>query len=408
MMKPTKRIYCDHAATTPVAPEVSRAMKKASAIFANPSSLHKDGRAARQNIEVSRAEVARFIGAHPNEIVFTSGGTEANNIAIFGACVALPKPLSSYHAVTTAIEHASVLEVFHVLERKGLSVTYVGVDERGHVSVKDVVGAIRENTVIVSVMHANNEIGTIQPIADIGRGILKIRKEKGGVYPLFHTDACQSTGLLPIVVSGIHADMLSISFSKLYGPKGLGVLFVRREAPIGALFAGGGHERGLRPGTENMPAIVGAAEAVRMVERMCEKEYKRLSGIREFFLASLARALPRNSYHVNGGEPACRQGREVMPHIVNISFIGCDAEEMLFRLDAAGISVGTKSACQSEDEGLSYVVKALGETHDAKSAVRFSFGRATTKKDISCIVRAIKNAHTLTSHPSSQRLKIKD
>lgn len=392
MTRIKKRIYCDHAATTPVALEVSRAMKKASVVFANPSSLHKDGRAARRNIEVSRAEVARFIGAHPNEIVFTSGGTEANNIAIFGACATLPQPLSSYHAVTTVIEHSSVLEAFHVLRRRGLSVTYVGVDESGHVSVKDIIGAIRENTVIVSVMHANNEIGTIQPIAEIGRAILKIRKENGSVYPLFHVDACQSAGLLPIAVSGIHADTLSISFSKLYGPKGSGALFVRREAPISALFAGGGHERGLRPGTENMPAIAGAAEAVRIVERMREKEHKRLSGIREFFLAFLASALPKNAYHVNGGG-------EIVPHITNISFIGCGAEEILFRLDAAGISVGTKSACQSEDEGLSYVVKALGDTHDARGAVRFSFGRSTTRADISRIVRATKAAHALSSVP---------
>ena len=389
MARAKKRIYCDYAAATPIDSRVSRAMRKAERIYANPSSLHGDGTLARRRIDAARETVARFLHALPDEIIFTSGGTEGNAIAIFGTCAALPKNLSHYHAVTTAIEHPSVLEAFRALEEKGLSVTYVGVDESGHVSEKDIKSAIRGNTMLVSVMHANNEIGTIQPIADIGRLILKIRKTRGGVYPLFHVDACQSAALVPVTAHTFHADLITITLSKLYGPRGAGILYARRNVPVIPLFAGGSHERGLRPGTENLPAIVGAEEAVRITTRVREKEYKRLSDIREYFLASLAHVLSKNSYQVNGGG-------EVVPHIANVSFVGCDAEEMLFRLDAAGISVGTKSACQAEDEGLSYVVKALGGNHDARSAVRFSFGRSTTKKDIAHIVREIKKARTIS------------
>ena len=388
-MRMKKRVYCDYAAATPIDARVSRAIKQAEQIFANPSSLHADVVSARRRIDAARETVAHFLHALPDEIIFTSGGTEGNAISIFGAFGALPGNIATYHAVTTAIEHPSVLDAFRALEKKGLSVAYVGVDASGHVSVKDVRDAIRDNTMLVSVMHANNEIGTVQPIAEIGRAILKIRKDKKSEYPLFHIDACQSAGLLPITTHTFHADLITITLSKLYGPRGVGILYARRNVPIAPLFAGGSHERGLRPGTENFPAIVGAEEAVRVVARVREKEYKRLSGIREFFLTSLAGALPKDSYQINGGG-------EIVSHIANISFIGCDAEEMLFRLDAAGISVGTKSACQSEDEGLSYVVKALGDGHDARSAVRFSFGRSTTKKDITHIVREIKKARAIS------------
>ncbi len=395
MVNVKKRIYCDYAAATPTEDLVSRAMRRAGLLYANPSSLHQDGVSARRLIDAARETVARFLHALPDEVLFTSGGTEGNAIAIFGTCNGLSEPFSTYHAVTTVIEHPSVLDAFRTLEKKGLEVTYVGVDESGHVSAKDVRDAIRSNTILVSVMHANNEIGTVQPIADIGRVILKVRKTNKSEYPLFHVDACQSAALLPITTHTFHADIISLSLSKLYGPKGTGILYARRKVPILSLFAGGSHERAIRPGTENLPAIVGAEEAIRITERIREQEYKKLFELRAYFLSSLARALPKNSYHINGGG-------EVVPHIANVSFIGCDAEEILFRLDAVGISVGTKSACQSEDEGLSYVVKALGENHNlpaqagARGAVRFSFGRSTTKKDITHIVREIKKVVSLS------------
>jgi len=385
-------VYCDYAAATPIDRRVSHAVKKGEAMYANPSSLHREGVLARQRIDGARENISHFFHALPDEIIFTSGGTEGNAISILGTFEALPKDVSHYHAVTTAIEHPSVLEAFRTLEKKGLKVTYVAVDESGHVSEKDIKNAIRDNTMLVSVMHTNNEIGTIQPIADIGRAILKIRKERTSPYPLFHVDACQSAPLLPITAHTFHADLISISFAKLYGPKGVGALYVRRGVPVSPFFPGGSHERGLRPGTENLSGIVGAEEAARITEETREKEYRRLSKIHAHFLAALESTLPRGSYRINGSG-------EVSPHIANISFLGCDAEEILFRLDVVGISVGTKSACQSEDEGLSYVVKALGDTHDAGGAVRFSFGRNTTKEHINHIVREIKKSIAISSGP---------
>ena len=249
MARAKKRIYCDYAAATPIDSRVSRAMRKAERIYANPSSLHGDGTLARRRIDAARETVARFLHALPDEIIFTSGGTEGNAIAIFGTCAALPKNLSHYHAVTTAIEHPSVLEAFRALEEKGLSVTYVGVDESGHVSEKDIKSAIRGNTMLVSVMLANNEIGTIQPIADIGRLILKIRKTRGGVYPLFHVDACQSAALVPVTAHTFHADLI-FEFWETLRSKGAGALYARRQF---FLFLPAARRARLRPGTENLP-----------------------------------------------------------------------------------------------------------------------------------------------------------
>jgi len=382
-------MYCDYAAASPVDGHVLRAMQKAQTLYANPSSLHEDGVGARHRIDLARTNIASFFYTLPNEIIFTSGGTESNAISIFGVFAALPKPLSSYHAVTTTIEHPSVLEAFRALEKKGLRVTYIAVDESGHVSAKDIETAIKKNTILVSVMHVNNEIGTTQPIADIGRVILKVRKRNESIYPLFHVDACQSAGLIPLTTHTFHADLLSVTLSKLYGPKGMGILYVRRNTPVTPLFSGGSHERGIRPGTENLPAIIGAEEAIRITSAMQKKEYARLTTLRDTFLSLIAKVLPKSAYQINGSG-------EVSPHIANISFTACDAEEILFRLDAAGISVGTKSACQSEDEGLSYVVQALGEGHDARGAVRFSFGRKTTKEEITRLVAAVKKAYTIS------------
>ena len=319
-----KRIYCDYAAATPIDSRVSRAMRKAERIYANPSSLHGDGTLARRRIDAARETVARFLHALPDEIIFTSGGTEGNAIAIFGTCAALPKNLSHYHAVTTAIEHPSVLEAFRALEEKGLSVTYVGVDESGHVSEKDIKSAIRGNTMLVSVMHANNEIGTIQPIADIGRLILKIRKTRGGVYPLFHVDACQSAALVPVTAHTFHADLISLSFGKLYGPKGAGALYARRGAPRSSSFCRRlARARTPARGRKISPRL--SAQKRRFVSpRECAK--KNINDFLIFvryFLASLAHVLSKNSYQVNGGG-------EVVPHIANVSFVGCDAGRNAF------------------------------------------------------------------------------
>lgn len=361
-----KTIYLDYAAATPVDPRVLKAMLPfLKDDFANPSSIHAGGVKARRAIETARASVATVIGARPAEIIFTSGATESVNLAIIGAARAHAKV--GKHIVTIGTEHKAALKA---LEAEGFTLTIVPVDERGQVAADAVLAAVRPDTVLVSVMMANNEIGTVAPIADIGRGLLKLRKNGAQALPLFHTDAAQAVGVLPIDVEKLHVDLLSFSAAKMYGPKGVGALYVRSGSVLQSLLWGGNQEQRLRPGTENVSGIVGFGAAAALAQEAFEEHHRHLWEVREAFVMALQRHWKTARF--NGDT------ENTVPHIVNVTFAGIEAEELILRLDAAGIACSTAAACKSSDFP-SHVLRAIGLSDaDIRSTVRFSFGRPTT------------------------------
>jgi len=370
MARADNRIYLDYAATTPVDQSVVEAMKPyQNEIFGNPASIHSFGQEARAAVEQAREDIAWHIGANPDEIIFTGGGTESNNLAIQGAAYKHGKRGS--HIVTSAIEHHSVLNCCRFLEHAGFRVTYVGVDEDGLVDPDDVKRAMEDDTILVSIMHANNEIGTIQPIGEIG----EIASERG---VLFHVDAVQSFGHLPINIGALKIDLLSASAHKLYGPKGVGILFVRRKA-IRPLVHGGDQELGLRPSTHNVPAIVGFAEAVRIAQEVMGKEAEKIAMLRDALIEGI---LEKIEGAVLNGHPKKR-----LHNNVNVSFEYIDGESLLVGLDMAGIACSTGSACSFATLEPSHVLLALGvELGAVQSAVRFSLGRYTTKIEINQVL----------------------
>lgn len=384
-MQNAKRIYLDHAATAPEDKRVVEVVRKASAeTYGNPSSLHQEGVLARKVLETGRKSIADILCVRRDEIVFTSGGTESNNIAIFGA---VNDPQKA-HIIVSRIEHPSVLECVRELERGGAAVTYVPADSDGLVSPKSVKDALRENTVLVSIMYANNEIGTIQPIAGIAKVIRQFNetRDKGQETrkTLFHTDACQAINYLPMNVLKLSVDLMTFNASKIYGPKGTGALFIKRGIKLTPHIFGGGQEGGLRSGTENVSAIAGFAEAMRVAEKMKEKESARLVKLRDFFIHEILRKIPDTV--LNGSIV------ERLPNNANISFLGMDAEEIVIGLDARGIAVSTGSACANiAGEGkVSHVVLALdGDRIRAMGSVRFTLGRGTKKEDVVRTVREL-------------------
>jgi cysteine desulfurase len=360
-------VYLDHAATTPVDPRVLQAMLPFFTEHAgNASSMHAFGQEARRAVDQARAAVAAAVGAQPGEIVFTSGATESDNLAVLG--VALASDSRGRHIVTSVIEHHAVLEPCHFLEARGYAVTYVPVDARGIVDPDDVRRALRPDTVLVSIMAANNEIGTLQPIAEIGR----VTRERQ--IP-FHTDATQMVGAEPIDVDELRVDLLSMSAHKRYGPKGVGALFVRAGIPLVPVQRGGSHERGRRGGTENVPSIVGLGAAVRLaVEEMAEED-RRVTALRDRLVRE-ALTLPGADLN---GDPICR-----LANNVNLSFDGADSQSLVMGLDLHGVAASAGSACSSGSMEPSPVLVALGLPPErAASAVRLTLGRSTTDADIS-------------------------
>lgn len=380
-----KRIYLDYAATTPVDARVQRAMEPYFAEdFGNPSSIHHEGNMAKKAVDEARTKVARALEAHAEEIVFTSGGTEANNLAIFGVVNSLSGKKTP-HIITTNIEHSSVLEPMRELERQGRAeVSFVPVEPDGLVRPEKVVAAIRSNTVLVSVQYANNEIGTIQPILKIGKLFAQLRKAKSR-YPLFHIDACQAPLYLHCLVNALGADLLTLDAHKIYGPKGVGCLFVRRGTPLTPLIFGGGQEGGLRSTTENVPGIVGLAEALQIASAERAKKSARLSALCNYLYTNVLQNTTIRKVILNGS----MERGERLPNNLNISLPGVDTEMLTLQLDAAGIAVSTKSSCL-KDEKESYVVAALGGgASRTVSTLRFSLGRNTTKQDIEHTVRVL-------------------
>ncbi len=368
-----QRIYLDYAATTPTHPNVVEAMLPYfTNSFGNPSSIYACGQDAKEATEGARANVAALIGARDEEIIFTSGGTEADNAALKGVAYASK---DKGHIITSSIEHHAILETGHFLETQGFEITYLPVDEHGMVDPDDVRQAITDKTIIVSIMHANNEVGTIQPIAEIGR----ITRE-AGVY--LHTDAVQSAGHVPLNVDELGVDLLSMSAHKLYGPKGVGALYVRKGTKLVSFMHGGEQEYGRRAGTHNVPGIVGLGKAAQIAQQEIDEEAERVTRLRDKLLNGIQESMD----HVRiNGHPQMR-----LPNNLNVSISYAEGEAMCLKLDREGICCSTGSACTSADTSPSHVLTALGlDPLQAHSSLRFSLGKWTTEEEIDRVLNTL-------------------
>lgn len=369
-------IYFDHNATTPVAPEVAETMVAAAQeVYGNASSIHGPGQQARQKLEESRRTIANLLHASPADFVFTSGGTESNNLALLGLVRNLPR--ARKHVITTSIEHPAVLESCRQLEREGVELTFVNVDSTGLVDVDQIRQNLRAHTVLISVIHANNEVGTIQPIQEIAGVVQDTRASGQEIY--FHGDGVQAFGKIDVDVQQLGVDLYSVTAHKLFGPKGVGGLFVRKGTPLHGLQYGGRHERGRRPGTENVP---GAMAFARAAELCTPTDSSHLKSLRDFFEAEISAAVPDTK--MNG----TRDSR--LPNTSNLLFPGLSAESLAIALDMKGIAVSTGSACSSGSTEPSHVLLAIGRSRDeARSSVRFSFGRYNTRAEVSRLLETV-------------------
>ena len=368
-----RRIYLDNAATTAVSPAVVEAMLPFfTQVYGNASSVHTAGREAKRALEAARRQVAKAIhAAVPQEIYFTAGGSESDNWAIKGVALAR----RTGHIITTAIEHHAVLHTCQWLEKQGFAVTCLPVDEYGRVTAAQVEKALQPDTILVSVMMANNEVGTVEPIAEIGalcraRGIL------------FHTDAVQAVGALPIDVQAMNIDLLSLSGHKFHGPKGVGALYIRKGVKIDNLVHGGAQERGFRAGTENLPGIVGLGKAIEMADAALAENAARMTTLRDRLIRGLMEAVPGTRLN---GHPTQR-----LPNNVNLSFAGVEGEALLLRLDLAGVAGSAGSACTSGTLDPSHVLMALGLSEAAANgALRLTLGTDTTREDIDAVLEIL-------------------
>ncbi|HAS84880.1 MAG TPA: cysteine desulfurase NifS [Candidatus Yonathbacteria bacterium] len=376
-----KRIYMDYASAMPVSATALRAVVEATKKFpGNPSGIHKEGRSARAVLETARAGIAECLSARPDEIVFTSSATEANNLAISGVVRAcgIAKP----RIIVSAIEHASVIGLARAFESAGIQVDYLPVDSRGLVDTRELRKLITPETALVSIMYANNEIGTIEPIIDVAKEIRHARKMNGSAYPYFHTDAAQAGNYLDINVLRLGVDLMTISSGKTYGPRGIGALFVKRGVNLLSQMYGGEHEGGRRPGTEAVALARGFAEALQEAQKMSAKEGKRVVILRDALATKILKKVSGTS--VNGSL------EHSLPNILNISFDGVDSEALVLYLDASGVAVSGKSACKSSDGGPSHVIMAIGEANEGESgSIRFSLGRETKNEDIAHVANEI-------------------
>src|SRR3989338_6909050 len=400
----TKRIYMDNAAAAPMDKCVKKAMEPYwTENFGNPNALYKEGLIARNAVETAREDIAKIIGARAKEIIFTNGGTESDNLAIFGVARVMTggsgkltslrtdeegnpteakfpnsslSSVSRPHIITTKFEHHAVLNSCKQLEKEGFEVTYLGVGKEGVVNPKDVAKALRPETILVSIMYANNEIGTVQPIREVAKVISTFKKNGGGkllslrtdeegnpteskfsssVFPYFHIDACQAPSYLDINVERLGVDLMTINGSKIYGPKGIGLLYAKNGIKLEPLLYGGEQERKLRPGTENVPAIAGLAEALKIADKDREKESTRLVKLRDYFIGRLLGEIPKT---ILNGHPTQR-----LPNNINVSILDAEGESIVLYLDEAGVACSTGSACTSESLEPSHVIMAIGKPH---------------------------------------------
>lgn len=373
-----RRVYLDHNATTSIEPEVLEAMLPYFAHeYGNAASIHTFGQKARAAVEIAREQVAGLIGARPQEIVFTSGGTEADNHAIFGVVKAWRQshPGSKAHVATSTVEHEAVLNACQALEKEGVAVSYLEVDEYGRISPEGLRGAIAPHTALITIMHANNELGTVQPMAEIG----SLAKE-ADVY--LHTDAVQSAGKIAVDVNHLAVDLMSLSGHKFYAPKGIGALYVRSGTRLQQLLYGGHHQRGFRPGTENVPGIVGLGKAAEIAKRRMESDGARISALRDRLEQGLLDRVPHA--HANG------RGAPRTPNTTNITFSGIEGEALVIALDLKGLACSTGAACSSGAVEPSHVLTAIGlPAEEARASLRFSLGRHTTSEEIDFALQVI-------------------
>ena len=372
-------IYADYNATTPLDPEVRAAMDEAlGATFGNPSSMHQAGQAARRLVDRARSQVATFINAAADEIVFTSGGTEADNLAVLGVAVAAPAGRKGI--VASAVEHKAVLDVCAYWQAQGNPVTFLRADRDGRVDTAALDAAVTKDVALVSVMLANNDLGTLEPIADV----VTIAKARGADV---HTDAVQAAGKVPIDVKALGVALLSFSSHKIHGPKGAGALFVRNGVRLAPLVHGGRQERTLRPGTENVPAIVGFGKACELAGKRLDADARRVAELRDHFEKQILASI--GGTRVNGGAHR-------LPNTSNIAFAGLDGEAIVINLDMMGLAASTGAACNSADKTPSHVLLAMGQSPaEARSSVRFSFGRENTDEEIARAALLVAQAVTL-------------
>ena len=368
-----KKIYLDYAATTPVDPRVLKAMAPYfDRDFGNASSLYSMGQQARIAIENSRKRMSKIINAEPDEIVFTSGGTESDNLALAG--IAFANKDKGNHIITSKVEHKAIIETCEFLEKQGFKITYLDVDKYGFIDPEQLRKSIKKETILVSIMHANNEIGTLEPVEEIGRIC-----RKNDVY--FHTDAVQSFCKIPIDVKKMGIDLLSASSHKIYGPKGVGLLYVRKGVKLEALLHGGGHESGRRSGTENVAGIVGFAKAAEIANAEMKKEGERLAKMRKRLVKGLLKV---SNSHLNG-HPEKR-----LPGNINLRFDFIEGEALILKLDMLGIEASTGSACSSRDLKASHVLTSLGlSPKQAHGSLRITIGRFTKDKDIDYVIKNV-------------------
>ncbi len=371
-----ERIYLDYAATTPLDPRVLEAMLPyLTERFGNPNSIHSLGREARKAVDEAREKIAELLHCHPAELVFTSGGTESDNLALRGVAEAYRH--RGNHIVTTAIEHHAVLHTCKALQERGFTVTYLPVDEFGLVTPEQVAEAVTDRTILVSVMHANNEIGTIEPIAEI---VTAVKKKRPDI--LVHTDAVQTVGHIPVDVQALGVDLLSFSAHKFYGPKGVGGLFVRKGVRLLPQLTGGGQERNRRSGTENVAGIVGMAKALELAVAEMPTELPRLQALRDELIEGVLSHIPDSRLN---GHPTQR-----LPHNANFSFRGVEGETLLLQLDMHGIAASSGSACTSGSLEPSHVLLALGLSHEwALGSLRLTLGRFTTREHIQQVLAVL-------------------
>jgi cysteine desulfurase len=383
-MNDKKEIYFDYAAATPLDPRVISAMQPyLDGCFGNPSSLHSAGRSAKTAIDDARDAIAKALNSRASEIVFTSGGTESDNLAILG--VARKDKTLHNHIITSTIEHHAVLNpIEQLVKNEGFSADYVKVDREGVINPADIVSKLNAKTCLVSIMYANNEIGTIQPIAEIGKAIADWKKKNGrraDEPPYFHTDACQAAGALSLDIKALGVDLLTLNGSKICGPKGAGVLFIANGVKIEPIVFGGGQEWRLRSGTENVPAIVGLAEALKIAATEKEKENARLTLLRDKLIAGLLK-IPKT--FLNG------HASKRLPNNVNVTILDIEGEAMVLYLDDQGFCVSTGSACTSANLEPSHVIRALGLPYEAAhGSLRITLGRFTKEEEIDAFLVAL-------------------
>jgi cysteine desulfurase len=394
-----RKIYLDYAGSTPIDKKVAKVSSfYQDNFFSNGTAIYKSGVEVRNIIEGYREKIAKLINAHNDEIIFTASGTESDALAILGVIRNYKLRIRKDnleniipHVITTKIEHPAVLENCKMLEEEGVEVTYIGVDKDGIINLEELKESIKDNTILVSVMYANNEVGSVQPIQEIAKIIRHFRKEKKSTFPLFHTDACQAMNYLYTDnIEKLGVDLMSFNSSKIYGPKGIGSLYRKRGIELHPLYKGGGQEFGLRSGTESLSLIASFAEALIITNKIKEKESNRLIKIRDYGINKLLELSISSGYKIflNGSK------EKRLPNNINISISSISSELLVIELDAKGIEVSEKSACHSADDNGSYVIKAIRKICKKKGeeegSIRISLGRQTKKRDMDVLVRNLK------------------